>query len=105
MFIAQERKDPLESFELRDEETRGWLVLAPSRGGMATRLSLGGKHLFFLDESTLRDTTKNVRGGNPVLFPSPGKLAGDAWARDGQRGELKQHGFARNLAWKVAASS
>src|SRR5262249_3495910 len=50
------------------------------------------------------DRTANVRGGNPVLFPSPGKLVDDTWQRGGQRGSMKQHGFARNLAWEVAAS-
>ncbi len=45
-----------------------------------------------------------MRGGNPVLFPSPGKLAGDAWSRGGAHGAMKQHGFARNLAWEVAAT-
>jgi len=40
-----------------------------------------------------------VRGGVPVLFPSPGKLEGDAWSRGGQGGRLKQHGFARNASW------
>jgi galactose mutarotase-like enzyme len=102
MFTVSPRKDALESLELRDEAAKSLLVLAPSRGGMATRLALGGRHVFFLDEATLRDTTKNVRGGNPVLFPSPGKLANDAYARDGKRGSLKQHGFARNTPWEVA---
>ena len=101
MFSAEPRKDPLESLELRDTDAKSLLVLAPSRGGMATRLSLGGRHRFFLDESTLRDATKNVRGGNPVLFPSPGKLENDTYAR----GTLKQHGFARNLPWEVVSTA
>jgi len=29
-----------------------------------------------LDEATLRDEAKNVRGGIPILFPAPGKLQG-----------------------------
>ena len=105
MFTAGPRKDALESLELRDTDKKSLLVLAPARGGMATRLALGGTHAFFLDESTLRDPAKNVRGGNPVLFPQPGKLEGDAFFRDGKRGSLKQHGFARNVAWEVAGTS
>ena len=100
MFKVDSRTDSLEALELRDSDARSMLMLAPSRGGMATRLALGGRHLFFLDESTLRDPTKNVRGGNPVLFPSPGKLEGDCW----KHGTLKQHGFARNVAWEVAST-
>ncbi len=97
-----ETRGGLESLVLRHAAGNGELVLAPSRGGMATRLTLSGTPVFYLDEATLLDTTKNVRGGNPVLFPSPGKLTGDAYARDGVRGSLKQHGFARNLPWDVA---
>ncbi len=105
MFSAEARKDALETLELRDTDNKSLLVLAPARGGMATRLSLGGRHRFFLDESTLRDTEKNVRGGNPVLFPSPGKLTSDAYARGGHEGSLKQHGFARGLPWELVGTS
>lgn len=62
-----------------------------------TRWMVGGDELFYLDEETFLDESKNVRGGNPVLFPSPGKLDGDRYAR----GTLKQHGFARTLPWQV----
>ena len=104
MFTAGPRPDALETLELRDVDNKSLLVLAPARGGLATRLSLLGKHRFFLDESTLRDPDKNVRGGNPVLFPSPGKLTKDAWSRDGKSGAMKQHGFARNLPWEVVGT-
>ena len=99
-FAIETREGTIESLVLRDAEAKSMLVLAPARGGMASRLSLGGRHRFFLDESTLRDPTKNVRGGNPVLFPSPGKLENDTYAR----GSMKQHGFARNLPWEVAST-
>jgi galactose mutarotase-like enzyme len=89
----------LPTFDLAAGDTR--VTIAPSRGGMATRFRVGARDVFYLDEATLLDETKNVRGGSPVLFPSPGKLAGDAWARAGRGGVLKQHGFARNLAWTV----
>ena len=68
-----ETREGLESLVLHDTEGNGQLTLAPTRGGMATRLVLGGKDVFYLDEATLADVTKNVRGGNPVLFPQPGK--------------------------------
>lgn len=76
-------------------------TIAPERGGMAATFEAFGERIFYLDEATLRDRTKNVRGGAPVLFPSPGKLAGDAWAR----GKLEQHGFARKVAWDVVLRS
>lgn len=105
MFTISSRSDALESLELRDESAGSAVVLAPSRGGLATRFAVGEREVFYLDESTLRDPTKNVRGGNPVLFPQPGKLVGDAFARGAQRGVLKQHGFARTSAWSVGATS
>jgi galactose mutarotase-like enzyme len=40
-----------------------------------------------------------VRGGIPVLFPSPGKLTDDRHPS----GSMKQHGFARTLPWTVTS--
>ena len=105
MFTTRTHDDALETLELRDDANDSALWLAPSRGGMATRLRLGGREIFYLDESTLRDPTKNVRGGNPVLFPQPGKLAGDTFVRGAQRGALKQHGFARTEHWALIGTS
>ncbi|MEO8875435.1 MAG: galactose mutarotase, partial [Polyangiaceae bacterium] len=104
-FSVTRTKDPLEQLELRDVVAESRLVLAPKRGGMATRLTLAGKDLFYLDEATLRDEKQNVRGGNPVLFPTPGKLVDDAYDWRGHRGNLKQHGFARTAAWEIGQVS
>jgi galactose mutarotase-like enzyme len=93
----------LETITLTDGDTR--VTLAPARGGMATRFSVGTRAVFFLDESTLVDETKNVRGGTPVLFPSPGPLASDRFERGGKSGAMKQHGFARSRAWSVSSSA
>jgi galactose mutarotase-like enzyme len=90
---------PLESVVLASGDTT--VYLAPDRGGMATRFFVGDRPVFYLDVATLLDRTKNVRGGCPVLFPSPGKLAGDRFTQGGRSGSLAQHGFARNLPWEV----
>ena len=79
------------------------LTLAAFRGAIVTSLCVGGRELLYLDEATFADPSKNVRGGIPVLFPTPGKLAEDHWQHDGRQGVMKQHGFARNCAWTVAA--
>src|SRR5262249_9580155 len=76
--------------------------LAPAPGGMVTRFSVGGEDVLFLDESTLADPKKNVRGGVPVLFPIGGPLSPDKLP--GATAPLSQHGFARNLPWRVASS-
>jgi galactose mutarotase-like enzyme len=75
--------------------------IAPERGGIVTSFAVGDRELLYLDQSTLADPTKNVRGGIPILFPTPGKLDGDAWQRDGHAGKMTQHGFARRMPWVV----
>ena len=94
-------KLPLESVLLEDATAQSFVAIAPARGGMATRFQVGRTPVLFLDVATLVDETKNVRGGSPVLFPSPGPLAGDRFTRDGREGSMKQHGFARSRAWRV----
>jgi galactose mutarotase-like enzyme len=72
---------------------RARATLAPDRGGMVTGLEIDGEPVLFLDEATLADPTKNVRGGVPILFPIAGRPAPGS--------PMKQHGFARNLPWRV----
>jgi galactose mutarotase-like enzyme len=79
-------------------------TIAPGRGAIVTRWHAAGREQLYLDESTLPDLTKNVRGGVPLLFPSPGKLEGDKFSRAGHTGALKQHGFARDLPWQRASA-
>ena len=93
----------LETVTLTSGDAR--VVIAPARGGMATRFDVGERAVLFLDEASLVDTTKNVRGGNPVLFPSPGPLAGDCFERGGRSGRMKQHGFARLEPWAVVGQA
>ena len=79
--------------------------IAAHRGAIATQFDVGTHRVLFMDLETLRDPTKNVRGGVPVLFPTPGKLANDAWSYAGKTGAMKQHGFARNQPWRVTEHS
>lgn len=89
--------------ELRTDRAKA--VVAPARGGMVTTWEVDGEPLLYLDQATFDDGTKNVRGGAPVLFPSPGKLAQDLYSVDGRMGALKQHGFARNASFEVIEQS
>ena len=91
--------------QLTLQESSAIATIAPVRGAIACMFAVGRQTVLYMDVETLNDPTKNVRGGVPVLFPSPGKLADDRWARDGQQGAMKQHGFARNLAWHVVEST
>jgi galactose mutarotase-like enzyme len=94
-----------DSARLTDDATKSSCSIVPSRGAIAVDWRVGDRTLLYLDESTLADPNKNVRGGIPLLFPSPGKLSGDAWARGDRHGQMKQHGFARDVAWSVAGTS
>jgi galactose mutarotase-like enzyme len=97
--------DSLETLRLEDETTGALVSLAPARGGMVTRFSVRGVPVLFLDEATLRDPSKSVRGGIPVLFPIAGKLPRDRYELAGRAFSMKQHGFARNLPWTVLDAS
>ena len=90
---------------LSDDAARSEITIVPARGAIVTRFRAGDRELLYLDEATLRDPTKNVRGGIPILFPSPGKLEGDRFARAGHEGAMKQHGFARDLPWQVTETA
>ena len=92
---------PVETVHLKAGDSEAWL--APARGGLLTRFAIGGEDVLFLDEATLADPEKNVRGGVPILFPIGGKLAPDTLP--GATVPLKQHGFARNLPWTVVEAS
>jgi len=73
--------------------------LYPGRGGLVTRFLVGDRSVLYLDEATLLDETKNVRGGIPILFPTAGRLSGDRFLKGDESFPMKQHGFARNLPW------
>jgi galactose mutarotase-like enzyme len=94
-------QDPLETHLLVDHEAKARVVLAPARGGMVTRFIVGHTNVLYLDTDTLKDPTKNVRGGIPVLFPIAGRLTDDKYQVDGVTYTMKQHGFARNLPWAI----
>jgi galactose mutarotase-like enzyme len=97
--------DPVEALRLEDESARASVTLAPPRGGIATRFTVGDVPVLFLDETTLRDPSKNVRGGIPVLFPLAGKLADERYRVGERQYAMPQHGFARNAPWAIAGES
>jgi galactose mutarotase-like enzyme len=88
-----------ESITLQHEHAQA--RIAPQRGAIVTSFRVRDRELLYLDQATFNDRSKNVRGGIPLLFPSPGKLENDRWQYAGRSSEMKQHGFARNLSWEV----
>ena len=52
-------------------------TVLPHRGGLVTHLTVDGRELLYLDESTVDSPTGAVRGGIPLLFPIAGELPGN----------------------------
>ena len=99
MFRAERTLDLV---ELNDDDGRSAVTLAPERG-RSSRASRGRSRRALPGRVDAGRPTKNVRGGVPLLFPSPGRLA--ATASSGRpAGAMKQHGFARDVAWKLRSS-
>ncbi len=86
---------------LTEKATDSRAILCPERGGILIQLTLHGKEILYLQEETFADSTKNIRGGNPVLFPICGPLPNDEYRLGGHTYKMRQHGFARNKAWDV----
>lgn len=52
-----------------------------------------GREMIYTSPIAVYDGTKAIRGGVPICFPQFGK-----------KGPLRQHGFARNMPWKLDTS-
>ncbi|MGN7457286.1 aldose epimerase [Paenibacillus pasadenensis] len=102
---ARMYKEAYEMVELSEASTRSRVLLCPERGGIALECRLNGYELFYLDEATFLDPSANIRGGNPVLFPISGPVAGGEYEWEGKPYAMKQHGVARTEAWQVAETS
>jgi galactose mutarotase-like enzyme len=105
MFEVSTRTAPIPTYVLKDTQSGAEVEICPTRGGMATRFVVGQEPIFAMDDSTLYDLSKNVRGGNPVLFPAAGPLKDNTYHHQDRNFEMKQHGFARNVSWEVTSHS
>ena len=92
--MIEKLEGPLSRWRLTDGESL--VEVAPSRGGLVTRFEVAGVPVLFMDEATLLDSAKNVRGGVPLLFPFAGKPPSGS--------TLGQHGFARKRSWDVTSA-
>lgn len=96
-------QEPWAFWLFEDSATGDQLRLVPERGGLVTGWRCGGLERLYLDEARFADPALSVRGGIPVLFPLCGNLPGDPLCLEGQVEPLRQHGFARDLPWQLAA--
>lgn len=101
MYTWHTKQAPFETYVLRSESEQTYFEVVPQRGAIVSRYVYQGQDVFYLDEETLVDTSKNIRGGNPVLFPISSYLENEAYTYEGKEYQLKQHGFARNLPAQV----
>lgn len=91
----------LERLELRDPRAGAFVEVVPERGGLVARFEVGGDPVLFLDETTVADPSKNVRGGIPILFPLAGRLPGGRWRCGERELTMSQHGLVRSRPWRV----
>ncbi|MGM7724045.1 aldose epimerase [Metabacillus sp. Hm71] len=102
MYIHNEYNEGnLTVIELRNEKNTSWLKVVPERGGIITSLGINGEELLFMNEETLQNKEKNIRGGIPILFPISGQLTNSEYKWEGKTYKMKNHGFARDLPWTV----
>lgn len=102
MFTWHKKQEQFETYVLAAQaDSQTYIEVVPERGAIVSKYVYQGKDVFYLDEATLADASKNIRGGNPVLFPISSYLENETYTYEGTAYQLKQHGFARNLAGQV----
>jgi galactose mutarotase-like enzyme len=103
MFAVNPHFDIYPSYTLTDLDSGNSAVVVPERGAIITSWRVGDRELLYLDRERFLDPTLSVRGGIPILFPICGNLPGNTYTLDGRVYTLQQHGFARELPWRVVA--
>jgi galactose mutarotase-like enzyme len=93
----------LHFFRLSDNAS--YVDICPERGGIVTGFHTDGEDILFMNEETLFDTSKNVRGGIPVLFPIAGQLTDKTYEWNGTVYHMDNHGLARTRPWRVIRSA
>lgn len=105
MFTCYTKQDHFETYVLSNEERSIYVEVVPERGAIVSKYVHNNEPIFYLEQETLEDTSKNIRGGNPILFPISSYLEDETYTYNDTAYHLKQHGFARNLPAKVIHTS
>ncbi len=103
MFTVRQESRQYETYILEDAASHHRVEIVPERGGMVTQWQAGEQQRLYLDQERFSHPNLTVRGGIPILFPICGNLPGDCYRHHDQPYTLQQHGFARNLPWRVVA--
>ncbi|MFM8935964.1 MAG: galactose mutarotase [Vulcanococcus sp.] len=98
-----QRDTPYPHWEFSDPTSGDLLRLVPERGGLISGWCCGGQEVVYLDLERFLDPTQSVRGGFPVLFPITGGLPDNQLPLPQGTFTIGQHGFARQLPWRMEA--
>jgi galactose mutarotase-like enzyme len=96
-----QRDLPYPHWEFSDPSSGDLLRLVPERGGLISGWCCGEREVVYLDLERFLDPAQSVRGGFPVLFPITGGLPNNELPLPQGTFTLPQHGFARNLPWRM----
>jgi galactose mutarotase-like enzyme len=98
-----QRQTPYPHWEFSDPVSGDLLRVVPDRGGLISGWRCGGYEVAYLDLERFLDPGQSVRGGFPVLFPITGGLPDNRLPLPQGEFTLGQHGFARQLPWRLEA--
>ena len=96
-----QRNFPYSHWEFSDSSSGDLLRMVPERGGLISGWRCGNRELVYLDLERFLDPAQSVRGGFPVLFPITGGLPGNELPLPQGTFTIGQHGFARQLPWRL----
>jgi galactose mutarotase-like enzyme len=98
-----QRDMPYHHWEFSDAASGDLLRVVPERGGLISGWRSGDREVVYLDLERFLDPGQSVRGGFPVLFPITGGLPDNQLPLPQGTFTIAQHGFARQLPWRMEA--
>jgi galactose mutarotase-like enzyme len=96
-----QRETPYPHWEFSNPVSGDLLRVVPERGGLISGWRCAGQEVVYLDLERFLDPAQSVRGGFPVLFPITGGLPDNQLPLPQGVFNLGQHGFARQLPWRL----
>ncbi|MFO7630864.1 MAG: galactose mutarotase [Prochlorococcaceae cyanobacterium] len=96
-----QRQTPYPHWEFSEPASGDLLRVVPERGGLISGWRCAGHEVVYLDLERFLDPSQSVRGGFPVLFPITGGLPDNRLPLPQGDFSLGQHGFARQLPWRL----
>ena len=92
---------PYPHWELLSIDNDDRLRIVPERGGLITEWRCNGQEILYFDFERFLQKGKSIRGGIPILFPICGDLPNNLLSLPKGEFMIPQHGFARDIEWKI----